>query len=249
MPGNQPTHIHTKKLWLAPRARRTLAPMAFNVIRVLGVDPASAGATGYAVVDGCGSRCASVHYGILPAARNSANNMPARLREIYTETASLIAKYQPDQVALEAIFAALNVRTALRLAEVRGVILLAAAQANLPVHSYSPRKVKATIAGYGHATKEQIQHMVRELLGLDEIPQPTDAADALAVALCHLRFAQMEARLGAPSGALVPVRRARPVAAIRIAAAVLPAAALPAPIPATISKRNTSRAPRVLSAR
>jgi crossover junction endodeoxyribonuclease RuvC len=219
--------------------------MPANVIRVLGVDPASAGATGYAVIDGCGARCAAVHYGILPAARNATNNMPARLRQIYTETASLIEKYQPDQVALEAIFAALNVRTALRLAEVRGVILLAAAQSNLPVHSYSPRQVKATIAGYGHATKEQIQHMVRALLGLEEIPQPTHAADALAVALCHLRFAQMEAKFGAPPSALVPARSARPAAAIRISATAIRAAA----IPSTISKRNTSRAPRVLSAR
>lgn len=223
--------------------------MPANVIRVLGVDPASAGATGYAVIDGCGSRCASVHYGILPAARNATNNMPARLREIYAATASLIEKYQPDQVALEAIFAALNVRTALRLAEVRGVILLAAAQSNLPVHSYSPRKVKATIAGYGHASKEQIQHMVRALLGLDEIPQPSHAADALAVALCHLRFAQMEEKFGVAAGSLVPARSARSTAAIRIATAVVPAAAIPTPISATISKRNISRASRVLSAR
>ena len=209
--------------------------MPANVIRVLGVDPASAGATGFAVIDGCGGRCAAVHFGILPAVRNATNNVPARLRQIYTGTAALIAKYEPDQVAIEAIFAALNVRTALRLAEVRGVILLAAAQSNLPVHSYSPREVKATIAGYGHATKEQIQHMVRALLGLREIPQPSDAADALAVALCHLRYAQIEARFGAPVKALVPARIARPVAAMRAAAGA--------------GKRNTSRPARVLSAR
>jgi crossover junction endodeoxyribonuclease RuvC len=115
----------------------------------------------------------------------------------------------PQQVALESVFAALNVNTALRLAEVRGVILLAAAQTNLPVFSYSPREVKASIAGYGHASKEQIQQMVRALLDLTEIPEPTDAADALAVALCHLRVARLEGRFGVPASLLAPSRSAR----------------------------------------
>jgi crossover junction endodeoxyribonuclease RuvC len=218
--------------------------MAAKAIRVLGIDPASAGATGFAVVDGCGARCAAVHYGILPAARNCANNMSARLRVIYTETVSLIEKYVPDQIALEAIFTALNVGTALRLAEVRGVILLAAAQSDLPVYSYSPRQVKATIAGYGQASKEQIQHMVRALLCLEEIPQPSDAADALAVALCHLRFAQMEEKFGAPVKALIPARSVRPVSAVRATATSV----AKSPVPTSVTKRNISRLVRVVAA-
>lgn len=204
--------------------------MISATIRVLGVDPASAGATGFGVVESCGGRCALVHYGTLPAARKSSSDIPARLREIHRQTSILIEKYQPSQIALEAIFAALNVKTAIRLAEVRGVILLAAAQAEIPVRSYSPREVKMTIAGYGHAAKDQIQQMVRALLALDEIPEPADAADALAVALCHLRYAEMEAKFGVPM-AMLPATRASRAAAARA------------------ERRNASGAFRVQSAR
>jgi crossover junction endodeoxyribonuclease RuvC len=201
-----------------------------HTIRVLGVDPASAGATGFGVVESCAGRCSAVHYGALPAARRSSSDIPARLREIHEQTSGLIEKFQPTQIALEAIFAALNVKTAIRLAEVRGVILLAAAQAGLPVRSYSPREVKMTIAGYGHASKEQIQHMVRALLALEETPQPADAADALAVALCHLRYAEMEAKFGVPAQ-MLPATRSTRAAAARAA------------------RNNNSSLARVLSAR
>jgi crossover junction endodeoxyribonuclease RuvC len=100
-------------------------------------------------------------------------------------------------VAVESVFTALNRKTALRLAEVRGVVLLAAAQKGVPVRSYSPREIKAHVSGYGNAGKEQMQQMVRALLGLAETPEPADAADALAVALCHIQAAQAEARLAA----------------------------------------------------
>lgn len=108
----------------------------------------------------------------------------------------LIREFQPQAVALESVFAALNVKAALRLAEVRGVVLLAAAQAGVAAFSYSPREVKATVAGYGHAGKEQVQQMVRALLGMTETPEPADAADALAVALCHIQIAEGRDRLG-----------------------------------------------------
>ena len=107
----------------------------------------------------------------------------------------LIREFQPRAVALESVFAALNVKAALRLAEVRGVVLLAAAQAGVPAFSYSPREVKATVAGYGHAGKEQVQQMVRALLNMTETPEPADAADALAVALCHIQIAEGKERL------------------------------------------------------
>jgi len=98
------------------------------------------------------------------------------------------------------VFTALNVRTALKLAEVRGVVLLAAAQAQIPAQSYSPREVKATVAGYGAASKQQMQQMVSSLLGLTRCPEPADAADALAVALCHAQMSQARERMAAATG-------------------------------------------------
>ncbi len=167
-------------------------------MRVLGIDPAAAGQTGYGVVDTDGRACRMVHYGALPASKNTANGgFPARLKQIHALVADLVKRHKPDAVALEGIFAALNVKTALKLAEVRGVVQLAAAQGNVPVVSYSPREVKASIAGYGHAGKAQMQQMVRALLHLRELPQPADAADALAVALCHIQSVQARARLAA----------------------------------------------------
>ena len=102
-----------------------------------------------------------------------------------------------DAVAVESVFTALNVRTAIQLAEVRGVVLLAAAQASIPTHSYSPREVKACVAGYGAASKDQVQQMVSATLGLRERPEPADASDALAVALCHAFLARSRERLAA----------------------------------------------------
>jgi len=108
----------------------------------------------------------------------------------------LIKEFSPDAVAVESVFTALNMRTALRLAEVRGVVLLAAAQHSLDVHSYAPREVKAIIAGNGHADKKQMQMMVRALLSMEETPEPSHAADALAVALCHVQTEQVRRRFG-----------------------------------------------------
>jgi crossover junction endodeoxyribonuclease RuvC len=132
------------------------------------------------------------------------------LCDIHSLIAGLIHEFQPRAVAIESVFTALNVKAALRLAEVRGVALLAAAQAGVPAFSYSPREVKATVAGYGHAGKEQVQQMVRALLNMTETPEPADAADALALALCHIQIAESKARLGASltsEGATVTARR------------------------------------------
>jgi crossover junction endodeoxyribonuclease RuvC len=178
-------------------------------LRILGIDPAAAGATGYAVIDARGPACAAVHYGAIPAARKAAGDVPARLKQIHLCISELIEEFSPDALALESIFSALNVKTALRLAEVRGVILLSAAECELPVHSYSPREVKAAVAGYGHADKSQIQQMVRALLSLKALPQPADAADALAVALCHIQTARNVARFGVPARLLAAPRTSR----------------------------------------
>ena len=162
-------------------------------LRVLGVDPALAGATGYGIIEFVGSSPRLVRFGSfkLPARATLA----ARLYEIHTLISQLVAEFKPDAVAVESVFAALNIRTALKLAEVRGVVLLAAAQASIPAHSYSPREVKSSVAGYGAASKQQMQQMVSSALGLTEVPEPADAADALAVALCHAHLARAQERM------------------------------------------------------
>jgi len=158
-------------------------------MRVLGIDPAAAGPTGYGIVEGDGRQFRMLHYGALNV-RSGKNREGAALEEVHSLLCELIEEFAPDVMAVESIFSALNVRTALRLAEVRGVVLLAAAQHGLEVHSYAPREVKASIAGRGQADKRQIQIMVRAMLSLDAVPEPPDAADALAVALCHLQMEQ-----------------------------------------------------------
>jgi crossover junction endodeoxyribonuclease RuvC len=165
---------------------------------ILGVDPAVAGATGYGVVEFVGASPRLVRFGSmkLPARATFA----ARLREIHKLIAQLVQEFSPDAVAVESVFTALNMRTALKLAEMRGVVLLAAAQAQIPAHSYSPREVKSCVAGYGAASKQQMQQMVCSLLGLTSNPEPADAADALAVALCHAHLSQARDRMAAAIG-------------------------------------------------
>jgi crossover junction endodeoxyribonuclease RuvC len=196
-------HAAAKNLWLGSPRRRTLFAVPLSTCtngefyRVLGVDPAAAGATGYGVIESDGRRCRMLRFGALRATRKGPEHFPERLREIHAMLVDLIEEFQPHGVAVESVFTALNMKTALKLAEVRGVVLLAAAQRGIPVCSYSPREVKASVAGYGHAGKEQMQLMVRALLEMSETPEPADAADALAVALCHVQAAQFRARLGA----------------------------------------------------
>src|SRR5580693_2735783 len=205
LPGNQPT-----RLWQGRGERRRLrsmkarSPAASSTarngcFRVLGVDPASAGPTGYGIIESDGRRCRMLHYGALKVApQRQKECLGAVLQDVHTLLCRLMDEFSPDALAVESVFTALNMRTALRLAEVRGVVLLAAAQRSVPVHSYSPREVKASVAGYGHADKRQMQLMVRALLEMNETPEPSDAADALAVALCHLQAEQARRRFGLP---------------------------------------------------
>ena len=171
--------------------------MTAHTYCVLGIDPAAAGATGFGVVERDGNRCRMLRLGALRPLKPLSVAANSHLCHIHRLITKLIQEFQPRAVALESVFAALNVKAALRLAEVRGVVLLAAAQAGVPAFSYSPREVKATVAGYGHAGKEQVQQMVRALLSMTETPEPADAADALAVALCHIQIAEGRERLGA----------------------------------------------------
>jgi crossover junction endodeoxyribonuclease RuvC len=179
-------------------------------LRVLGVDPALAGATGYGIIEFVGATPHLVRFGSFKLPVRA--TLAARLYEIHSLISQLVAEFTPDAVAVESVFTALNVRTALKLAEVRGVVLLAAAQASIPAHSYSPREVKSSIAGYGAASKQQMQQMVSSALGLTEIPEPADAADALAVALCHAHLARANERMKAamfPSPAAIASRSPR----------------------------------------
>jgi len=169
-------------------------------LRVLGIDPAAAGPTGYGIVESDGRQCRMIHYGALRvAAKRQKECAGAALQDVHARVCNLIGEFSPDALAVESVFTALNMRTALKLAEVRGVILLAAAQCGVMVYSYAPREVKASVAGHGHADKRQMQMMVRALLSMNETPEPSDAADALAVALCHLQTEQARRRFGLPN--------------------------------------------------
>lgn len=164
-------------------------------LRVLGVDPAVAGATGYGIVEfeRPGAAPKLIRFGAIKLPQRA--TFAARLREIHQLISKLVEEFAPDAVAVESVFMALNVKTALRLAEMRGVVLLAAAQAQIPAHSYSPREVKASVVGFGGASKLQVQQMVSSILGLSVFPEPADASDALAIALCHAHVARARARL------------------------------------------------------
>jgi len=159
---------------------------------VLGIDPGTA-ITGYGLVKGEGDDLSLVAYGAITT--SSDWPLPERLQRIYQELMALIEDRQPTAVAVEELFFSKNVRTALSVGQARGVTLLAAANAGLPIHEYTPLQVKQAIAGYGRATKDQVQQMVRMLLALDSVPQPDDAADAIAVAICHIHSAKLTAML------------------------------------------------------
>ena len=173
-----------------------------KMFRVLGVDPAAAGPTGYGIVESDGRTCRVLHYGALHvAAKRQKASTGAVLQDVHELLCKLLEEFAPQAMAVESVFTALNMRTALRLAEVRGVVLLAAEQHGVEVFSYAPRQVKACVAGHGQADKKQMQAMVRALLAMNETPEPSDAADALAVALCHIQAEELQRRFGLPRAA------------------------------------------------
>ena len=151
-------------------------------MKIFGVDPGSA-RTGYGCIESDGSRHRVLACGALaPPARAP---FPEKLLAIHDGLAELLARHAPDIVAIEDLFHARNARSALKLGHVRGVVMLAASQAGLPVAEYAPTEVKRAVVGYGRAEKHQVQRMVMLLLGLREAPTPLDVSDALAVAVCH----------------------------------------------------------------
>jgi crossover junction endodeoxyribonuclease RuvC len=150
----------------------------------IGIDPGTA-SSGYGLVrQGDDGSLAALTYGVIVT--EAGRPMAERLASLHRTLADLLALHRPDCAAVEALFFQKNVSTAISVGQARGVALLALAQAGVPVSEYSPREVKLAIAGYGNAAKRQMQVMVQTLLALPEIPRPDDAADALAVAICHL---------------------------------------------------------------
>ena len=156
---------------------------------VLGIDPGTA-LCGYGIVRSEQDEMSLVTYGAVSTPANSP--LPERLLKIHAELKALIRKHRPEAVAVEKLFYGKNARTALSVGHARGVAMLAAAEANLPIFEYTPNEVKQALVGYGGADTSQMQQMVRTLLHLDHIPKPDDAADAVAIAMCHLNSAHLK---------------------------------------------------------
>lgn len=151
-------------------------------MRILGIDPGYA-IVGIGIVDYDNLHFRMVEYGAI----NTPAGIPIeeRLAQIYEDACSLMDQYKPDAVSIEQLYFTTNLTTAIAVAEARGVLLLAACQKKIPIFSYTPLQVKSAVVGYGKAEKEQVMDMTRRLLSLREVPQPDDAADALALAICH----------------------------------------------------------------
>ena len=166
-------------------------------MRVFGIDCGTE-CTGYGIVE-WDDAARSPHLISLGAGGirlSKKDPLPQRLALVYTTLLALLEIHQPDVVAIEEVFYSVNAKSALKLGQVRGVALLAAARQGIPVAEYAPLKIKSSVVGYGLAQKEQVQFMVARLLGLAELPETDDAADALAIAICHIHTAQTLDRLG-----------------------------------------------------
>lgn len=149
---------------------------------IIGIDPGLA-TIGFGVIDYTGNRFKTLDYGVLSTPAHTP--VPERLEKIFTDATALFAKYRPDAISMEELFFSKNVTTGIPVAEARGVLLLAAQKAGINVYEYNPGEVKQSIVGYGKAEKRQVMEMTRMMLHLEKIPRPDDAADALAMAVCH----------------------------------------------------------------
>jgi crossover junction endodeoxyribonuclease RuvC len=149
---------------------------------ILGVDPGTA-TTGYGLIEEKAGNVSLIDFGVILT--KPTHTLEQRLEILYDQLSDIIDKYNPDEIAIEELFFSTNVKTAMSVSHARGVILLATQKAGIPMSEYTPNQVKNAICGYGGADKKQVQKMVQMLLKLTEIPQPDDAADALAIAICH----------------------------------------------------------------
>jgi crossover junction endodeoxyribonuclease RuvC len=161
-------------------------------MRVLGIDPGSE-TLGWGVVEGSGSKYSLVDFGTVKSSPRIA--FSKRILKAYEGVAEIIQKFEPDAMSIEEAFYAVNVGVVMKLGQIRGSMLLLAEQKGLEIAEYSPRLIKQTVVGYGNAEKHQVQEMVRLLLGLKTIPEPHDAADALAIAICHFHHSGLTAKL------------------------------------------------------
>ena len=161
-------------------------------MRVFGIDPGSL-VTGYGVVEEEGNRLRALAWGTVRT--SSKHGLSERLKRIYDGLVTPLQTWQPDAVSVEQVFFADNPKTALILGHARGVALLAAAHADVPLVEYSALEIKMAVVGYGRAAKQQVQQMVKHLLNLHAAPQPVDAADALAAAICHMHTHSFRRRL------------------------------------------------------
>jgi crossover junction endodeoxyribonuclease RuvC len=165
---------------------------------VIGIDPGTA-ITGYGLVkDNPDGSLAVVDYGTVQTLADV--EMPRRLMELHQKLKEIVLLHRPESGAVEKLFFQRNVRTALSVGQARGVILLTLAETGLSLAEYTPLEVKQAVVGYGNADKNQVQQMVRALLGLQDVPQPDDAADALAIAICHLHTARYNERFQKDTG-------------------------------------------------
>ncbi len=154
-------------------------------MRILGIDPGIA-IVGFGIIDKQGSQLKPVQYGSIQT--EAGLSVQIRLKQIFEAMQSLIDTYKPEEISVEKLFFAKNVTTAFTVGQARGVILLSAEMAGLPVYEYTPLQVKQAVTGYGAADKKQIQEMVKILLKLREVPKPDDVADALGIAITHAQF-------------------------------------------------------------
>ena len=161
-------------------------------MRVLGIDPGSE-TLGWGIVEGSGLKYAVVEFGVVKS--NPRQPFAKRLANIYDGVSAVIESFKPDVVSIEEAFYAVNAGVAIKLGQVRGVMLLLAEQRGIEIAEYAPRLIKQTVVGYGAAEKRQVQEMVKLLLRLKAIPTPHDAADALAIAICHFHHAGMKSKI------------------------------------------------------
>lgn len=153
-----------------------------GVLRILGIDPGYA-IVGYGILEYDGFRFRPVTFGAITT--EAGDEFVRRLKVIYDDMTTLLGMYSPDAMSIEKLFSNTNVKTVINVAQARGVILLAAENAGVPVYEYTPLQVKQSVVGYGRAEKPQVMEMTRNILGLKKTPKPDDTADALALAICH----------------------------------------------------------------
>ena len=161
-------------------------------MKILGIDPGFA-IVGYGIIDHTGNKFKTIEYGAVTTAANE--DMFVRFKKIYDGVSEIIKRTNPDAMAIEELFFNSNQKTAINVAQARGIILLAAMNNDVPIFEYTPLQVKQAVVGYGRAEKAQVQQMVKSLLNLEKVPKPDDTADALAIAICHAHSAKSLANL------------------------------------------------------